>query len=252
VRRRELEGHLAQWLAVGDFDDDALNGLQVEGRSEIRRVALAVSACAEVFALAAEEGADAVIVHHGLFWKRRGVEPVRGPLRRRLSLLLSHEINLFAYHLPLDAHQEFGNNAVAARALGLRNLEPFGDYHGRKIGWKGVLAGAQSRASFVARLETFYGHRALVVPGGPEAIVSAAVVSGGAAELATQAAQERLDCFVTGEAAEHVTYLCREQRVNFAALGHYATERVGVRALAERLRDELRLEAFFLEVENEA
>lgn len=252
MRHVELESHLAEFLRTAEFDDESLNGLQVEGREEIRRVAVAVSACAEAFEQAAQGKADAVIVHHGLFWKGRGPEPVRGPLRQRLSRLLRHELNLFAYHLPLDAHAEVGNNAVAARGLGLRDLEPFGEYHGRKIGWKGTLAEPVDREVFVGQLEEFFGHRAFVVRGGPAAVRTAGFVSGGAAWEAPQAAAAGLDLYVTGEPAEGMVYLCREYGLNFAALGHYATERLGVRALAEHLRATVGLDAFFVELENEA
>jgi len=252
MRRDDLATYLANFLRLGDFDDESLNGLQVEGRAEVRRIAFAVSACAQSFLAAADAGADALIVHHGLLWKGVPVQPVAGPWKERLRLLLSQELNLLAYHLPLDAHGEVGNNAAAARALGLEALEPFGEYHGMKIGWKGHLARPLPRGEFVARLEAFYGHPALVVEGGSDPVRSCGVVSGGAAKEAVQAAAESLDFYVTGEPSEPVTYLCRELGVNFAALGHYATERVGVRALADHLRATLGLETVFLELDNPA
>jgi len=115
MNRAELESYLAQYLDAKSFDDDALNGLQVEGKEEIRRVAVAVSACSEVFRKAAAGGADALIVHHGLLWKGEWPKPVAGVLKDRLKVMLDSEVNLFAFHLPLDAHPEVGNNAVAAR-----------------------------------------------------------------------------------------------------------------------------------------
>jgi len=252
MRRDDLVAYLANFLRLGAFDDESLNGLQVEGRADVNRVALAVSACAEAFSAAAAADADALIVHHGLLWKGLPPQPVTGPWRERLRLLLAQELNLLAYHLPLDAHGEVGNNAVAARGLGLEGLQPFGDYHGMKIGWKGHLARPLTRAEFVSRLEAYYGHRALVVAGGPDSVRTCGVVSGGAAKEAPQAAAESLDFYVTGEPSEPVTYLCRELGVNFAALGHCATERVGVRALADHLETTLGLETVFLELENEA
>lgn len=250
--RRDLEAYLGDYLGVGSFDDEAVNGLQVQGRREIRRLVVAVSACSEVFQKALALNADAVLVHHGLFWKGHGPEPVVGVLRDRLSLLLTADVSLFAYHLPLDAHGEVGNNSVAARDLGLRDLVPFGEYHSMTIGWRGSFPEAMARHEFISKLEGYYGHPAQVVPGGPETVTTVGVISGGAAREASQAARLNLDAYVTGEPSEPVTYLCRESGLNFAALGHYATERVGVRALAKHLETRWGLETQFVDVENEA
>lgn len=250
--RTELEAYLAEYLAVRSFDDESLNGIQVQGRSQIQRLVVAVSACSEVFQKALALNADAVLVHHGLFWKGRGPEPVVGVLKDRLSLLLAADVSLFAYHLPLDAHAEVGNNAVAARGLGLLDLVPFGEYHAMTIGWRGRFPHPISRQDFFEKLEGYYGHPALVVPGGPETVSTVGVISGGAAKEASQAAAQGLDAYVTGEPSESMTYLCRESGLNFAALGHYATERVGVQALAEHLGVRWGLDTRFIEVENEA
>ena len=251
MRLGELESYLKDFLKVGDFDDEALNGLQVEGKPEIRKVAVAVSACQEVFLAAESWGADALVLHHGLFWKSKCCEPVRGIFRERLSLLLKAKISLFAFHLPLDAHPAVGNNAVAASGLGLCKLQPFGEYHGMKIGFRGRFPEPVTREVFVDRLETYYGRKALVVLSGPDTIVDVGLVSGGAAREAEQAEKEGLDFYVTGEPGEPVTYLCREAGLNFAALGHYATERVGVRALGAHLAEKFGLETKFLDVEND-
>lgn len=252
MQRDDFSAYLARYLRIGEFEDDSLNGLQVEGKDEIHRVAFAVSACAEAFEAASEARADALVVHHGLLWRGRGPDPIVGSLRNRLRILLEKEISLYACHLPLDAHDEVGNNAAAARQLGLQELAPFGEYHGMHIGWRGILASPELRESFIARLEAFYGHSALVVPGGPTLIRSVGIVSGGAAKEAPQAAAAGLDLYVTGEPSEPITYLCRELGINFAALGHYATERVGVRALMEHLQKALGLDVVFLELDNPA
>ncbi len=252
MKRSELERYLASYLKVELYDDASLNGLQVEGREEVRRSAFAVSACSEAFERAARGGADALVVHHGLLWKGDGVRPVVGLLRRRLGLLFNAELNLLAYHLPLDAHPEVGNNAVAARELGLREIAPFCDYKGSAIGVRGSLPNPEPWDAFLARLEGYYGHRALAIPPPRGEVETVGIVSGAAAREAEQAVAEGLDAYVTGEPSEPVTYLCREEGLGFAALGHYATERVGIRALAAHLERELGLEAFFIEVENEA
>ena len=249
---KELDDYLAEYLRVDRFDDSAYNGLQVEGRGGLKRVALAVSACAEVFRKAASGGADALIVHHGLFWKGDWPRPVTGVLRGRLKVLFDAECSLFAYHLPLDAHAEVGNNAVAARALGLRDLEPFCDYHGQLIGWRGKYEAHLPAGDFAARLEAFYGRPAHWVSGGGANINRVGIVSGGAAKEAEQAVVLGLDAYVTGEPGEPTTFLAREAGFHFFALGHHATERVGVRALGEHLKTALGLDTLFIEVENEA
>lgn len=252
MRRQDLDRYLSNFLKASLFDDVALNGLQVEGRQGVNRVALGVSACAELFRKAAATGADAVVVHHGLFWKGDWPRPVTGITRERLKILLDAECSLFAFHLPLDAHPDVGNNAAAARDLGLVDLEPFCDYHGSAIGWRGRFAAPVAPADFVQRLEAYYGHGAHAVLAGPERIKRVGIVSGGAAREAEQAVALGLDAYVTGEAGEPATFLCREAGMHFAALGHYATERVGIQALGRHLRQNLGLETVFIDVENEA
>lgn len=252
MKLTELDDYLSKFLALSRFDDAALNGLQVEGRPEVRRVALAVSACAEAFRKAGAAGADALIVHHGLLWKGEWPRPVTGVTRERLKILLDAGCSLFAFHLPLDAHAEVGNNAVAARALGLQDLEPFCDYHGQFIGWRGSYETPVAAQDFVARLETFYGRPAHWVSGGGANVVSAGIVSGGAAKEAEQAVALGLDAYVTGEPGEPTTFLAREAGFHFFALGHHATERVGIQALGEHLKTALGLDTLFIEVENEA
>ncbi len=250
---RDLETYLSDYLKCADFDDDSINGLQVEGRDEIHSLAVGVSACAEVFQEAAEWGADAIIVHHGLFWRGVWPLPVKDILRERIGLLIGNDISLFAYHLPLDAHPEVGNNAPALKDLGARDLEKFGDYKGMKIGFKGRLPEPMARDAFLAKLENYYDRKpAVVVPGGPDPIRTIGLVSGGAAREAQQAVDEGLDIYVTGEPGEPTTYLCREAGLNFAAMGHYATERVGVIRLAAHLKEKFGLKIHFMDVENDA
>lgn len=252
MKLADLESYLAEYLALSRFSDEAVNGLQVEGRPEVVRLALAVSACREVCLKAAAAGADAILVHHGLLWKGEGPAPLRGPLGRRVKILFENDLSLLAYHLPLDAHPEVGNNAVAARELGLRDLEPFAVYHGTPIGFRGRFPAPVPLPDFVARLEAYYGHRAFVVPAGPDPVSTVGVCSGGAAREAREAAAAGLDAYVTGEAGEPEVFLAREAGLTFAALGHHATEKVGVRALGRHLAETFGLETVFLDVDNEA
>ncbi|MEW5765844.1 MAG: Nif3-like dinuclear metal center hexameric protein [Acidobacteriota bacterium] len=248
----ELVAHLDSFLEVGRFQDDALNGLQVEGKAEVRRVAVAVSACREAFGKAAAVGADALIVHHGLLWKGDWPRAVRGVHRERLRLLLDSNLSLLAYHLPLDAHPQVGNNARAAIDLGLQDLKPFAVYHGTPIGTRGRFPSPRPRSEFLEQLEAYYGHPAFVEAAGPEIVSTVGICSGGAAREASEAVTLGLDAYVTGEPGEPEVFLCREAAVTFAALGHHATEKVGVRALGDYLREALGLEVVFLDMYNEA
>jgi len=250
MKNLEMECYLDHLLGSSAIQDESLNGLQVEGKCEITKAAFAVSACEEAFSKAASEGADALIVHHGLFWKNKGVEPVRGVLRRRLIPLFASEMNLFAYHLPLDAHPQLGNNAKAAQDLGLGEMEPFCEYHGTKIGVSGSLPSPLPLGEAVGKLEEYYGHSALVLPFGKKDVKTVGIVSGGAPYEVRQAAEKGLDLYVTGEAAEPVYYLARELGMNMVSLGHYATERIGVLALMDHFANILGMETVFVELDN--
>jgi dinuclear metal center YbgI/SA1388 family protein len=226
--------------------DDSLNGLQV-GRSDtpLRTVAFAVDACRESILRARDAGAQVLFVHHGLFWGKPAA--IKGALRERIAELISADMALYACHLPLDAHAELGNNAVLARMLGLVDVEPFGEYHGIKIGRKG-------RFPAPVRLEEAVR---LILPGGeaPRSILafgtttvsSAAVVSGGAPFEALQAIAEGIDLYITGEPSHSIYHEVMESRLNVVAAGHYATEVHGVKAVAGRVRSELGLETVFIE-----
>lgn len=226
--------------------DDSLNGLQV-GRSKepVRKVAFAVDACAETIRRARDAGAQALFVHHGLFWGKPVA--VRGALRERLAELISSDMALYACHLPLDAHPELGNNAVLARMLGLRDVEPFGEYHGVKIGLKGRLDPAISLDEAVRRVLPAGDAPRSLLPFGPKTVSRAAIVSGGAAFEALQAIAEGLHLYVTGEPSHSVYHEVMEAGVHFVAAGHYATEVHGVKAVAERAAIDLGLQTVFIE-----
>jgi dinuclear metal center YbgI/SA1388 family protein len=250
MKNSELDCYLKELLNVENIPDDSLNGLQVEGREEIKKVAFTVSACEEAFQKSADAGADALIVHHGLFWKNKGIEPIRGVLLDRIRTLVTNGLNLFAYHLPLDAHPQLGNNAKAAQDLGLGNTEPFCEYHGVLIGYTGAFLEPLPLQEAVSKLEAYYSHEALVLPFGKKEITTVGIVSGGAPFEVRQAAEKGIDLFVTGEAAEPVFYLAKELNINMVSLGHYATERIGVLALEEHIGQVLGLDTHFIELGN--
>ncbi len=251
MHRDQLIAYLDDHLDADAVSDAAVNGLQIEGRTEVRRIATAVSASAALFRAASAWGADAVLVHHGFLWRGADPLPITGAARERLRLLLQGEVNLIAYHLPLDRHREHGNNAVFARALGLDHLEPFGAYHGANIGFAGVFPQPLQREELVRRVCQATGQEPLVFPGDAATVIaSVGIVSGGAPEIFDEAIAAGLDAFITGEAREWVLHRAAEEGVTFIAAGHYATERFGVRALGDHLAARFDLEVRFFDFPN--
>lgn len=249
VSRSELVAYLDAYLGAHNGTDYGPNGLQVEGRSEIRKIVTGVSACHELFERAATGGADAVLVHHGIFW--RSISPLLvGSHHRRVASLLRHELNLIAYHLPLDRHPEIGNNALAARGLGMTDLQPFAVHEGLPVGFRGRFAEPVSIADLVARCERLFGQPPLAFKEGPDPVRTLGIVSGGAQSEFHQAIAAGLDAYLTGEVSEWVMNVARESRVHYLACGHYATERLGIRALGEHLREKFGIAVEFVDVPN--
>ncbi len=248
--RDQLVAYLDDLLDADSLQDIGVNGLQVAGGQEVERVATAVSASAELFSQAAEWGADSVLVHHGLLW--RGDEPSRvtGSFRQRLRLLFEHDLNLIAYHLPLDRHPAHGNAAVLARELGLEQLEPFGTFGGVTLGVAGVFANPLPAEDLFRRVRSACGQEPQIFPGGPERVASVGIVTGGAPAAFDEAVAAGLDAYITGEAREWVLHRAAEDGVHYLAAGHYATERFGVRSLGEFLGKRFDLEVRFFDLPN--
>lgn len=246
ITLQELTDYLRKLYETPINGDYCENGLQFEGKKEIRKVATAVTASLATIEAAAEAGVDALITHHGLFWKGESMNIV-GVKKKRLEILFRNDISLFGYHLPMDAQPEIGNNWYAARQLGWNQLEPFGLLNGTAIGVKGVFA-PKSRESFRKELEAYYGHHATVAFGGKETVQTAALISGGAYRSIGDAAKEKIDCFITGNFDEPAWHQALEEGINFYAMGHSATEKIGPKALAEKLSE--RVSAQFIDIEN--
>jgi dinuclear metal center YbgI/SA1388 family protein len=193
-------------------------------------------------------GADAILVHHGLFWDRES-RVVRGPLKGRLQLLLERDVSLLGYHLCLDRHPEVGNNILAARGLGLREISPFALYEGVSIGFQGDASGVPAE-EMVRRINAFYGSRSLTFLYGPPAVRRVGIISGGAQREMQQAIDAGLDMYLTGEASEFVMHKAQEAGLHYVAAGHYATERIGIRTLGEHLAARFGLEAEFIDIPN--
>lgn len=247
--RDDIIVFLDEYLQKTAFSDYLPIGLLVEGRADVSKVATGVSASAELFDAAAAWGADMILVHHGMFWDSEE-RVVRGHVRARLKTLLENDITLAGYHLPLDAHPEVGNNALFARAMGFLRPEPFVEYKGRKIGFRGDLEPV-ALEEFVRRASAFYGAEPKTAfASGKSVISSCAVVSGGAWEHVLDAAQAGIDCYVTGSADEPAYHLARELGVNFLAFGHYLTERAGILRLGAEVGSRFGVEVQFFESEN--
>lgn len=243
-----LISHLDEFLSPSQFSDPSLNGLQVEGRGKVDTIVTGVSASARLFDEACRSNADAVIVHHGLFWGHP--LPVVGPLAKRLKLLLDHDISLLAYHLPLDAHEEVGNNAVIASGFGLVDIEPWGLYRGKAIGRAGRLETPIDAGLFEKRANTFFGREVTIVGERPEHIEIVAVCSGSSGSLVDQAVTLGADVLITGEPGEPAQELALEAGMMVVGAGHYTTEMFGVRALGEHLSGALDVNVDFVDVPN--
>ncbi len=251
VDRQDLLAELTELLAVERFRDYGPNGLQVEGRPTIRKIVSGVTASLALIEAAIENKADALIVHHGLFWRGQG-SCVTGWLRQRLGLLLAHDINLLAYHLPLDAHAELGNNAQLARVLGLVGDARFGE---QDLGWLGtradgqVFSTAQALADHVGQA---LQRRVTLAIGSDRPIRRLAWCTGGAQSYFESAIAAGADAFITGEISEPQAHIAREAGVSFLACGHHATERYGVQALAEDLAQRHGLAHVHVDIDNPA
>ena len=246
MERAEMQCYLDNLLEVGRFRDYSPNGLQVEGRAEIRRIVCGVTASQALLDAALARDADAVLVHHGYFW--RGEDAcITGLRRKRLGTLLGSDINLFAYHLPLDAHPELGNNAQLGRLMG---WTPEGRFGEQDIGWIGQLAQPTLAELLVRQLAARLGREPLLLGEPARAVKRIAWCTGGAQGYFEQAIACGVDCFVSGEASEQTTHLARESGVVYLAVGHHASERYGVQALGAHLAERWGLEVDFVDVDN--
>ena len=240
-----LASYLDGYLRVADVPDapHAVNGLQVANTGTVSRVAAAVDLCEATVRMAAEQGADLLLVHHGLFW--RGLQPLTGRTHRRVSGLIAKNIALYSAHLPLDLHPEVGNNAVLARQLGVSPRGEFGEEYGVPIGRWGEVD--VPRDALERQLAALMGQAPRLMAFGPERVRRVGVVTGAAGSMIAQAAAAGLDTFVTGEGPHHTFFDAEELKLNVFYAGHYATETVGVQALAGHLRDRFQLPWTFLD-----
>jgi dinuclear metal center YbgI/SA1388 family protein len=247
--RDEIVAWLDELLDSRAFSDHGPNGLQVPGSEEVTAVVTGVSAQRELFERAAAEGAELVLAHHGLFWDfhPRSIGPA---MKERLRILFDADISLAAYHLPLDAHPEVGNNALILELLGLERAEPFAEHGGRTVGFVGRSSEGIPFTELRRRCAEAFGQEPFVWDAGPETVHSVGVVSGGATGDLQEAIALGLDAFITGEAAEHVMADARENGVHYIAGGHYATETFGVRRLGDLVAERFGVSHRFVDIPN--
>jgi dinuclear metal center YbgI/SA1388 family protein len=247
--RNQIETTLNTLLAADSFNDYGPNGLQIEGAAQVRRIVSGVTASLDLIDAAIADGADAILVHHGLFWRGQDGRLV-GWLGERVRRLMAHRINLFAYHLPLDAHAEFGNNAQFGLRLGLVADARFGE---QELGFAGSAGDNVSVAALAARAQAALGGRApLVLPGDGRALARIGWCTGGAQGYFEAAIAAGVDAFLTGEVSEPQAHLARETGVAFLACGHHATECFGAPAVAAHVAGLFGIEHRFIEITNPA
>jgi dinuclear metal center YbgI/SA1388 family protein len=247
ITLQDLSQYLQTLLSPEDFSDYCPNGIQVEGKQQIRRLCFAVTSSLATIDEAIKRGGDALIVHHGIFWNK---DPyiVTSTKKEKLARLLKNDLSLLAYHLPLDAHERLGNNWKAAIELGVQHLAPF-TYMGQPIGVQGTFPSIPVE-TFQKKLEAYYGHPAHCALGGKKQVGSVAILSGGAHKAIEAAADAGVDCFVTGSFDEPVWDSAHERGIHFFALGHYATERVGIRAIMEAFHTQYKIPCEFIDLFN--
>lgn len=242
----ELQAHLDELLEVPRFRDYSPNGLQVEGRAEVHRVLCGVTASQALLDLAVEDGVDAVIVHHGWFWRGEDGR-ITGIRKRRIASLLRNDISLLAYHLPLDAHPQLGNNAQLAAVAGWVGEGRFGE---QDLAWIGRPEQPGTAEQVARSLAARLGREPLLVGDGARSVSRVAWCTGGAQGYFEQAIAAGADLYVSGEISEQTVHLARESGVPYLAAGHHATERYGIHALAQYLEQTFGIEARFVDLDN--
>ena len=248
IERDTLLSHLHQMLEADRFKDYGPNGLQVEGKARIHKVVTGVTASLAMIEAAVAEGADALLVHHGLFWRGQDGR-VTGWMRQRLAKLLQHDINLIAYHLPLDAHASLGNNAQWGQRLGWVADTRFGD---QNLGFMGPAPAGLGFDALLQQLRQVMGREVTGIPGDGRPIQRVAWCSGGAQGYFEQAIAAGADVFLTGEISEPQAHYAQETGVAFIACGHHASERWGVQAVGEHLAQRMGVVQTFIDLPNPA
>ena len=244
INQSDLRNYLDTLLNVASFKDYCPNGLQIEGRKSIKRIISGVSANLALIEAAVKEDADTIICHHGLFWKNTP-QSITGAMRTKIALLLMQRINLFAYHLPLDAHEHLGNNIQLAKKLGICHAKPIS----RSLLWQGKLGGI-NMLDFEKRIESALQRKPLVCGAKKQKLDNIIWCTGAAQSYLHQAIAMGADVYLSGEISEQTPYTASENNISYISAGHHATERYGVQALSAHLARRFDLQNQFIEIDN--
>ena len=251
ISRLELQNYLDGMLRVSEISDYCPNGLQVEGTGNIEKIVTGVTASQALVNAAIEANADALIVHHGYFWKGESLA-VTGMKKRRLSALLTNDLNLFAYHLPLDVHPEFGNNRQLASILGIQNISAVTGVKPVGVVMQGNFEEPIEGLALQAKLQQLLGRDVLIEGPISKPISTLAWCTGGGQGFIEQAVELGVDAFITGEVSEQTVHTAREMGITFFAAGHHATERYGVKSLGEHIKQQFDVSVEFIDIDNPA
>lgn len=249
AKRDDLLQAMNGWLQPERFSDYCPNGLQVEGRADVKKVVTGVTACQALLDAALTAGADMVLVHHGYFWKGEDAR-ITGMRKRRLQTLLQNDLNLIAYHLPLDAHLELGNNRQLADVLGLEEARPLDSGDPCELVWQGRLAKPLTPKALASYLQERLGRAPLHVGNGVAEIQNLGWCTGAAQGFLDRARMAGVEGFVSGEVSEPTVHTARETGMHYFSAGHHATERYGVQALGKRLASEFGIDHEFIDIPN--
>lgn len=250
MKRQELNNYLDTLLEISDFEDYGPNGLQIEGTKEINTIITGVSGCVDLFEQAIQQNAEAIIVHHGIIWWDFDRPTIKGSYKKRIKLLLDNDINLFGYHLPLDCHPQYGNNIQIAQQLGFHDNQPCFPYKGHNIGIISKPSTPQPKNELYTKIKEIINPNSLIFDYGPNTIEKIAIVSGAGESMLTEAINQGVDCFITGEVKEHIMHLAKEEKISFISAGHHATERFGIKSLGSHLNDKFNLNISFIDIPN--
>jgi len=252
IHRNDLEAHLNALLKPEQIKDFCPNGLQIQGSDEIHKIVTGVTATQALIEQAIRENADALVVHHGFFWKNESYV-IRGMKHNRIKALIENNISLFAYHLPLDIHPELGNNAQLAKLFELNKVQPLETGNPFSVAVRGELSHHISGDELSNRITQQLSRECLhIAPPSNKKIKTVAWCSGGGQNYIELAAEQGIDAFISGEVSEQTTHVAREMDIHFFAGGHHATERYGAKALAKHLEDKLLIPTLFIDIDNPA
>lgn len=249
AKRDEIVKFINDYLEIDKLKDSGTNGLQVPGKEEVEKIILGVSASLELFQRAEKKGADMIIVHHGLLWEGSQWR-ISHLLKGRLKFLFDNNFSLLAYHLPLDAHPEIGNNAQIAKKLGIKITSKFGEYKGEAVGWEGTFKRPRKFDELLKEINKVFGFKPWHLKGGKNILKTAAIVSGGGTGIIPEVIDKKIDVYITGETGEFIPQAAKEGEINYIAAGHYNTEKFGIQALGRLLEKKFKVKVEFIDIPN--